>query len=205
MGVAHIATRMAPPGGRILVLCGPGNNGGDGYGAARFLRSWGYEIEALTCAKTPPAAGDAGLEYALHKPAPLVGTTVTIFERETPVEMIPPVWPDVPVGDALRRKPDLVIDALFGVGLSRRLEGPYGDWIEAVNAHRAPCLAVDVPSGIDADTGAPLPVCVRADVTATMAAPKQGLLENLEAAGQVVEVDIGLPRSLHELYLAPTA
>ena len=74
--------------------------------------------------------------------------------------------------------------------------------IEALNAADTLRLAVDVPSGLEADTGEALPICVQADVTATMAAPKRGFAANPRACGQVVEVDIGLPAALHERFLA---
>ncbi len=183
-GVAEIAAQIAPPGGQILVCCGPGNNGGDGFGAARFLRSWGREVRVLQMSRSRPGSPDAQLEVALA-------------ENLGPIE---DAWaePEL-VWEALEAGPGLVIDALFGVGLTRPLEAPYTVWIERLNTSGVPILAVDVPSGMHTDTGAPLPICVDAHVTATMAAPKLGFADGApgaEAAGHVVEVDIGLPRSL---------
>lgn len=185
MGVAHVAASMVGPADPILVLCGPGNNGGDGYGAARFLRSWDRPVEVLICARKPPDHGDAGVEFGL-------------LAREAP----PRAAYDHPerVSEALDRGPALVVDALFGVGLSRTLEGPYASWIDAVNGSAARVLAVDVPSGIDSDSGEALPVGVRADATATMAAPKAGLAVAADLSGHVVEIDIGLPEALHGPY-----
>lgn len=186
-GVAAIAAAMVPANGRFLVLCGPGNNGGDGYGAARFLRSWGRTVRLLRCNPHAHRPGDTGLEVGLAG-------------GDTPIE---DAWgrPEL-VAEALRDA-DVAIDALFGVGLTRDLEGVYPDWIRDLNAASVLRLAVDVPSGLDADNGLARPVAVRADVTATMAMPKTGLVAagtGAEHAGLVVEVDIGLPGPLHRPY-----
>jgi hydroxyethylthiazole kinase-like uncharacterized protein yjeF len=186
LAIAALAAHLsAPRGGRpVLVLAGPGNNGGDGYGAARFLRSWGHDVEVLRAAAAPPREGDAAVQLRLAA-------------AQGPVES---VW-EAPerVAAALERGPGVVVDALFGVGLARPLEGRFLAWVEALNAAPPDVLrlSVDVPSGMDADTGAELPVCVRAHVTATMAAPKPGLRARRDLAGHVVEVDIGLPAALH--------
>ena len=185
-GIASIAARLAPAGKPIHVLCGPGNNGGDGYGAARFLSGCGFDVSAWRLAASEPSPGDARVEFELLEAQMPVQDAYGAPER---------------LLEALQGFSGLVVDAVFGVGLTRPLEAPYAAWIEAVNA--APCvrLAVDVPSGLESDTGAALPLCVQAHVTATMAAPKQGLIANPEAAGHVVEVDIGLPAAVHRPYL----
>ena len=90
------------------------------------------------------------------------------------------------------------------MGLEGPLRPPYPELIEALNDAGAPILAIDVPSGLHTDTGNPLPVAVRATVTATMAAPKLGFAPGTPGAayaGRVVEVDIGLPAALHEPHL----
>jgi len=186
-GIAHLAARLAPPGSTVAVLAGPGNNGGDGYGAARFLRSWGWPVEVYSCCPRPPRSGDAALQYVL---AAADGPIVDAWEHPEAVWL------------ALERRGGLVLDALFGVNLdgSRPLEAPFRGWIEALNASRTVRLSVDVPSGMDADTGSPCPVCVQAHVTAAMAAPKLGFELNPGPCGRIVEVDIGLPRALHGPY-----
>jgi NAD(P)H-hydrate epimerase len=187
--VASLAATMALGHGRVVVLCGPGNNGGDGYGAARALAAWGVPTRVLRCAsRLPPGEGDAGREAAWAA-------------LEGPLE---DAWSDPDLVSRALADAEVVVDALFGVGLARDLEGPYPGWIRAVNAAPALRLAVDVPSGLDADTGALRPVAVRADVTATMAMPKTGLVAEgagAEHAGRVVEVDIGLPGPVHRPYL----
>jgi NAD(P)H-hydrate epimerase len=98
----------------------------------------------------------------------------------------------------------VVVDALFGVGLARPLASPYVEWIERVNAADAIRVAADVPSGLSGDDGVPLPVAVRAHVTAAMGFVKRGTTTASGApyAGRVVEVDVGLPGSVHRLRLA---
>jgi NAD(P)H-hydrate epimerase len=186
VGVAAQAALLAGPADRIVVLCGPGNNGGDGYAAARILRSWGRSPRVLRLAPRAHDRGDAALEAAL------LGAAAVEDAGADPGRVA-----------AALAECDLVVDAIFGTGRAR-LEGPYPACIEAVNLADALRLAVDVPSGLDADTGeAPGPV-VRADVTATMALPKTGLLAPTPGAayaGVVVEVDIGLPAELHAPYL----
>jgi NAD(P)H-hydrate epimerase len=179
-GVAALAAALLGPTETVLVVCGPGNNGGDGYAAARFLAAWGRKVRVLACAPRPKG-GDAGLEAAL------LGESVGIEDA----------WGDPGlVARALAEGPGLVVDALFGVGLTRPLGPPYREWVEDVNRAQTLRLSVDVPSGLDADTGRPLPVCVRADVTATMAATKSGLVGAGPLAGRVVQVDIGLPAAV---------
>jgi NAD(P)H-hydrate epimerase len=94
----------------------------------------------------------------------------------------------------------LVVDAIFGVGISRPPQGPFAQWIEAINASRTRVIAVDVPSGLDADTGVAYSPCVRADVTITMGLPKQGLLlaDGPSVAGEIWVVDIGIPEKAYE-------
>ena len=188
-GTAEMSVALAGRDPTFLALCGPGNNGGDGYGAARFLRSWGYPVEVLCCAARAPASGDAGMEYAL---AAGMGSVDSAWECPERVQ------------EALARGPTVVIDALFGVNLdgSRPLGAPFLPWIRALNAAETLRLAVDVPSGMDAETGRELPECVQAHVTAVMAAPKLGFAANPAACGRIVEVDIGLPEALHGPYRA---
>ncbi len=193
MGVAAVAQMLAPPPTPVLVCCGPGNNGGDGYGTARFLSRWGSPVTVLQMAERAPAGGDAHLEHAL-------------FSAHAAVEVL---WG---APGALQRHleagPGLIIDALFGVGLSRELGAPYGDWIEALNGSGVPILAIDVPSGLESDSGHPLPTAIQARATATMAAPKQGIAPGAPGAayaGQIVEIDIGLPATHLEALRLPGA
>ncbi len=188
LAVAAAAGLLAQGARRVAVLCGPGNNGGDGYGAGRFLASWGLPVRILRCALRPPASGDAGLEHGL------AGRGVSIEDAFQRPALVAEVLAET----------EVAVDALFGVGLTRDLEGPYPGWIRDLNAAACLRLAVDVPSGLDADTGAPRPVAVMADVTVTMALPKRGLVApggGADHAGIVIEADIGLPGPLHHRHL----
>lgn len=178
--VAEAAAAMAAPSGRVLVVCGGGNNGGDGYVAARLLRGAGRDARVLALVPPGRLSPDA---RAVREQAERAG--VPIDEAGELAEM------DAGVGD-------VVVDAIFGTGLARPPEGPFAAAIARVEAARvagARILAVDVPSGLSADTGRPLGACVRADRTVTFGFGKRGLVipPGPEWAGDVTVADIGLP------------
>jgi NAD(P)H-hydrate epimerase len=158
---------------RVAVVCGPGNNGGDGFVAARVLRDAGVDAVVYLAAERSQVKGDALAHLA-------------ILERAGGVVL--PV--DV---DAIASAP-LVIDALFGVGLARPVEGTYAEVVAAIN-HAERVLAVDIPSGLDADTGKVLGTCVEAHATVTMGALKVALVSapGFAHCGEVVVADIGIP------------
>ncbi len=171
---------MAAPRGRILVVCGAGNNGGDGFAVARILRSAGRDVRAVALA---PPDGMSPVARVMRQEANEV---------------------DVPIADAtavaaMGAEPgDVVVDAIFGVGLTRPPEGVFAAAIARIQELRergARVLSVDVPSGLSADTGHPLEVAVRADRTVTLAFQKKGLVvyPGAEYAGEVNVVDIGIP------------
>ncbi|MCJ2073747.1 NAD(P)H-hydrate dehydratase [Methylobacterium sp. J-030] len=167
--VAARARARLPAGGRTLVLCGPGNNGGDGFVAARLLAEDGYAVDVRLLGDRATLAGDAALAAE--------------------------AWTG-PVGPASSKEPracDLVIDALFGAGLSRDLDGEARALVEAVNADACPVLAIDVPSGLDGDTGAVRGAAIRATETVTFVTLKPGhLLEpGRSLCGQLSVADIG--------------
>ena len=188
-GLAVLAAELCPPGGTVVTLCGPGNNGGDGYACARFLGSFGVPVRLVQVSELPPQGADAALEFALATAdAPLVCVRSGADEPR--------------LLRALEGA-SLVVDALFGIGLARPLAASYVRFIEILNAADVVRLAADVPSGLDADTGEPRPVAVRAHVTAAMGFVKRGCRASVGRAyaGRVVEIDIGLPRALHGAYL----
>lgn len=150
--VARHAENLVPEDGAILVLCGPGNNGGDGFVAARVLASAGYRVALVLLGDKAGLKGDAALAAEAWAG---------------------PILPDLP--DDLAEF-DLVIDALFGAGLSRDIDGTARAIIEAVAASRRPVLAVDVPSGVDGDSGAVRGIAPQAVETVTFVAPKPGHL-----------------------------
>ncbi len=155
--------------GRVLVLAGPGNNGGDGYVAARLLTEKGYAVTVLALGG-PPRAGDAAEAARRWNGA-------TAVARDGG---LPPC--------------DVIIDALFGAGLARPLDGVAAALVDAANAAKVPILAVDLPSGIAGDTGAVMGVAIRATETVTFARRKPGhlLLPGRLHCGRVRVADIGI-------------
>jgi NAD(P)H-hydrate epimerase len=150
-------------GQRAAVVCGVGNNAGDGLAAARHLHRWG-RLATVCCVDASRLRGAAARELdALRK----VGVEVA---------------GDLVLGDA-----EVVVDAIFGTGLGRAPEGRFAEWIEAINASGKPVISVDVPSGLDSDTGVAYAPCIRANVTITLGLPKPGL------QGRVLVADIGVP------------
>jgi ADP-dependent NAD(P)H-hydrate dehydratase / NAD(P)H-hydrate epimerase len=183
---AAVAARVRaqlPAGGRILILCGPGNNGGDGFVAARLLAQADYAVDLVLLGDRAALKGDAA-RAAKAWTGP-VGTAD------------PAALPAC----------DLVIDALFGAGLARDLDGTARGLVKAVNAGRAPVLAVDVPSGVDGDTGAVRGAAIRAVETVTFVALKPGhLLEpGRSLCGQLSLADIGTGPAALEAGLAACA
>lgn len=176
--VAVEAARMVAAGVRIAILCGPGNNGGDGFVAARLLTEAGYEVALGLLGERSRLAGDAG-EMARRWTGPVVPAERVTLE-----------------GCAL------VIDALFGAGLTRPHEGTAASLVTAVNRSGVPVLAVDVPSGLDGTTGTAAGPVVSAARTVTFFRLKPGhlLMPGRRLCGDVVLADIGIPaRVLDEI------
>lgn len=171
---------------RVVVLCGPGNNGGDGWAIARLLRRGDVPVEVFELAP-PPTPGDAATNRRIAIAFGVSVRPASDLEDPTLASTL---------ADAL------VVDALFGTGLARPLAGPAATLIEGIRGHPALVVAIDMPSGLDADTGAVLGTCLPADVTATMVAPKPGLLSpgNERLRGRIEVVDIGVPADLIDAF-----
>ncbi|HZY21174.1 MAG TPA: NAD(P)H-hydrate dehydratase [Beijerinckiaceae bacterium] len=168
--VAETAAQMLGTRGRVLVLCGPGNNGGDGFVAARRLREMGHDVVLALLGNQERLKDDAARAAG---------------DWTGEVDTVSGVRP----GDFA-----LVIDALFGAGLARDLDGEAARAVERMNASGRPILAVDIPSGIDGDTGALRGTAVRAMRTVTFARRKPGhlLLPGRAHCGSVAVADIGI-------------
>lgn len=174
----------------VLVLCGPGNNGGDGLVVARTLENRGRRARVVFVGapeKLEGAQGDVALMARLWRG---LGQEIEFAADASAVRALAP---------ALARAP-LVVDALFGTGLTRALGEPWTELIRLLRSAGRPVLAVDVPSGLDADTGLELGAAVRASVTVTFVARKPGFARALgpEACGRVVVAEIGIPRAFVE-------
>jgi NAD(P)H-hydrate epimerase len=176
---------------RILILCGPGNNGGDGGVVARHLDAWGYTVQIAWFAHRAQLRGDAETQWIILERS---GVDQTAWFDIHPPEPQPAAL------DSLLAGADWLVDGLLGTGLTRPIEGALRAVVEAMNRAGKPILALDLPSGLDADTGAPLGVSVRARATATFAAPKLGFTAPgaVDYTGEVAVIDIGLPRCLLE-------
>ncbi len=174
--VAAEAMRMTPAGSRVVVLCGPGNNGGDGSVAARLLAEAGYGVRVVMLADPERLAGDAAVMASRW-----VGVASAWSEAVTAL-----AWAD------------LVIDAMFGAGLKRSLDASVADVVKALNASGIPVLAVDVPSGLDGSTGEPTGAVVQATHTVTFFRRKPGhvLLPGRDLCGRTILADIGIPGSV---------
>lgn len=173
----------------IVVLCGKGNNGGDGLVVARRLLTAGAHVHLVLTDSPDALRDDAAQNLSLLRhlededPA---GKRLVVQELDTIEGLTETV-------NSLR--PRLFVDALLGTGLTSALREPIRSLVEWVNARPAPTVAIDVPTGLHSDTGAILGVAVQADRTVTMAAPKVGLLvgEGPDRAGTIETVDIGIP------------
>ena len=166
--------------GRVIVLCGGGNNGGDGFVAARHLLRWGHDVDVLALKEATDYKGDAAENLRLL--SSVTGCEVTLFDEEKDLDL---------------DHYNLAIDALFGTGLSGPLRGRAKAAVEALNRASLPIVAADIPSGLSADTGVPLGKAVRAKTTVTMGLPKLGFLKvsALPYLGHLIVADIGFPQS----------
>jgi len=179
---------FAPPSGsRVLILCGRGNNGGDGYVMARYLFSAGLKVTVLVLAEFRKIAGEALIN-------------LDILRR-----LGPPVQ-EVPSEDQWKKQRrllkdcDLVIDGLLGTGLNAPVRGFYARVIEDINRASKPVCAIDIPSGLNADTGQIMGAVVRAHLTVTFGFPKLGQITFPGAGlvGRLVRIDIGIPDAVAE-------
>ncbi len=182
--VAEAAARMteSTPDRPVAVICGRGNNGGDGFVAARHLAAMGRRVEVLLAANRDHVSGDAATNLARLDAA---GVAVSQMESAG-------------AAAGACRRAGLVIDALLGTGISGGVHGLAAELIDTINDCGAPVLAVDLPSGLDANSGRPLGSAVRADETVTMGLPKLGLFlhPGADYAGRVTVADIGFPTDL---------
>lgn len=176
--VAEACRRHFPAAERVLLLCGKGNNGGDGLAAARQLLILGARPRVLTLGK--PTGADSQVMLAA-------------LRAHLKVEELDLGSLDAALGGA-----DLVVDALLGSGLSRPLEGQLAHLVDLINGCGKPVLAIDVPTGVDADRAVPPGQCVRATVTVQLAAPKVASVFEpaRQAYGEQEVADIGIPDRL---------
>jgi ADP-dependent NAD(P)H-hydrate dehydratase / NAD(P)H-hydrate epimerase len=185
-GATELALARFPDARRVLVLCGLGNNGGDGYVVARLLTTHGREVRVFSVGDQARLKGDALTNQRAWIDA---GGALSNLDEAA-----------LPALESALADAELVIDALFGTGLDRELDGLARAVVERANAAGKPTLALDLPSGLDADTGTVLGAAIRAEVTATFAGLKRGLCTPLGRAhaGEVHVIPIGIPAELAE-------
>lgn len=169
---ARLARGLVAPGGSVLIACGPGNNGGDGLVMARLLQDAGHPVYVALGGDPERLPPDAAQALARWRAA---GGEV---------------YPELPTNGHWA----LVVDALFGIGLQRPITGRYADWIEHLNKLAAPRLALDIPSGLEADSGRCMGVCFAATHTLTFIALKPGLLtlDGPDYCGEIHVADLDL-------------
>jgi hydroxyethylthiazole kinase-like uncharacterized protein yjeF len=187
-GVAETVVKEFGPseGKRILIFCGKGNNGGDGFVAARHLLSAGAKVTVVLLSPARTLHGDAKSSYNnLTQLKPVQVGQLSIKKSihsflKTPLTQ------------------DLIIDAIFGTGFSGEVREPFLTAIRWINKHRMPVLSVDIPSGVDGTTGIVVNAAVKASCTVTFGLVKTGLLCNQgqDYAGTVRTIDIGIPKSV---------
>jgi NAD(P)H-hydrate epimerase len=180
-GAAERLRARLDPGDRIAIACGPGNNGGDGAVVARHLDSWGYGVRVDWFTDPGHLRGDAATQHSILSKSGIDQASIT--ETSSDLDAI---WSDAA----------WVVDALLGTGLTRPVEGLLASAIESLNRSGRPVLSLDLPSGLDADSGVPLGLSVRATFTVTFVAPKLGFAKPgaSEYTGAVEVVEIGVPR-----------
>lgn len=167
----------------ITVLAGKGNNGGDGLVAARFLHNWGARVTVIM-ADHPDNFFQLTKWHSGVLRSMFVNTlnpTNNLQFRDT-------------IGGS-----DMIVDALIGYNIKGNPEGMYAALVNMANASRKKIIAVDVPTGLDSDTGHPYDPCIKAKYTLTFALPKKGLLVSKNCVGELWVGDIGIPHEVYEL------
>lgn len=162
---------------KILVVCGTGNNGGDGVAVARILNEWGFLASVLLLGEETKATEETKYQLSIARRLEVEIQHETDFNEYT-----------------------IIVDAIFGIGLSREITGNYREVIEKINQTKSWVCSVDIPSGIHADTGAVMGVAVKADLTVTFGIKKIGMVlyPGCDYANRVIVADIGFPKKAVE-------
>lgn len=173
----------------VLILCGHGNNGGDGFAIARHLANRGYNVCVVLIGNLDKISGDAKINFEIVQRIAEKEKNINLFINPKSLNRIKNVFEE-PF--------DLIVDALLGTGLNSEIREPYLSAINWANDYRAFKLAVDIPTGLSSDNGKILGTAFKADYTLTMGLPKVGLLINdgPEVSGKIEVVDISYPYSL---------
>jgi NAD(P)H-hydrate epimerase len=181
-GVVDVITRERDLDGRVLILCGSGNNGGDGYVVARHLMARGYRVTVYLVSDRTKIGGDALVNLKILDK---MGADLQPLQTERDLER----------AESALVHASVIVDALLGTGLTSEVRGQYRKVLERANRCRGLKVAVDIPSGLDADNGRVLGVAFDAEHTVTFGLPKVGLVTHpgVERVGKLHVVDIGIP------------
>ena len=187
--VAQEVKNMLPKNKRakVIVLCGLGNNAGDGFVVARHLKEMNVDVKVFILGSPSKLKNDARINYEIVK-------KLKIFVKEVK-KVAGVIVVDI-------KKADVTVDAIFGVGLNRDLGGLFCETVEAINEFAKKVVSIDIPTGLDGTTGIVYGTCVKADKTVTFSVQKKGLFcgNGKKVSGKVIVVDIGIPRSLIKKY-----
>ncbi len=163
---------------KVIVFCGPGKNGGDGFVCARYLYIWEFDVKVITFVDDAKYQGDVLQNYEILK---RLNVKIERFNFEKIRKMID--------------KYEVVVDAIFGIGLSRPVEGEYAEAIELINRSNKIVFSIDIPSGLHSDTGEILGTAVKADYTLSMGFLKVAFRVKIarKLCGEIVLLDLGYP------------
>ncbi|PKM92978.1 MAG: NAD(P)H-hydrate epimerase [Elusimicrobia bacterium HGW-Elusimicrobia-4] len=166
---------------QVAIFCGGGNNGGDGFVIARHLFNNDVKVKVFTAQKISKYEGDVLINLNIIQKIKIPVTCLSAQKIKIP-------------------KVDLIVDSLLGTGTKGKIREPYKKIIRKINSAKIPVISVDIPSGIDTDTGEKLGVAVKSNLTVTMVAIKKGLLINdgKKCAGKIIITDIGIIREMLE-------
>lgn len=172
------------PKAKVCIFCGTGNNGGDGYVIARHLAGRGFGARVVICGDRGKIKGDAKVNLDIIEKMGLAVEQLDIREGNIAGKV-----------KSFAAGCNMLVDGLFGTGLSGPLGAEYIGLIESINAQRCPIIAVDIPSGLDCDTGEPLGTAIKATTTVTFVAVKKGFTTGVNATaytGEVFVASIGI-------------
>lgn len=176
----EVASRFNPE-KSVAIFCGLGGNGGDGFVAARHLCSMGFKVTVILAGKPKDIADKAAL---------------TNWEALQPLKLFIPIYEVYDSTLIPKVNADIIIDSLLGTGARGKLKPPISEMVKQINAANAFRIAIDIPTGVDADTGEVLGEAVKANLTITFHKPKKGLENAKKYVGELVVKDIGLPKEL---------
>ncbi len=178
-----ISTLADKPNPNVCIFCGTGNNGGDGYVIARHLLNDGFKVTVVICGNPEKVKADAKTNLDILK------------KMRQPIETLDMNAADIKAHvRSFTADTDMIVDAIFGTGLSGELRDNYQQLIESINARNTPILAVDIPSGLDCDTAKLLGQAIKADYTVTFVAPKPAFAcpQVTNYTGQIFIASIGI-------------